>query len=401
MSIKSFGPLFLALGLMVGGPLPAGAQETPAPTPQAERHVVQLGETLWGLARLYLGDPLLWPEIYRLNTAVVEDPHWIFPGEELTLVPRDQTAVGVEQATPVVVEPAAPRPIETPPAGEPVEVPVELPEQAPVLAPAPPPTGRTVFARRERGGSNLPSLQMELEDRYRAVRWGDFYSAGFLTEGEKLPWAEVKGNADPGSIRGVAGASAIVYQVITVQAPLGATYQVGDSLVTVRLRRDVGRGWGDIVEPTALARVVHVSGRDVMAEITVQFGQVRAGQYALPAEPFRDPGTARAQPVTDGIQGNVIALRDPHPVPMQYDILFIDLGRNGGIAPGDVFEILPKEEDVAIADAPNQAMAELRIVHVRDRSATGVVTSIFTPGIRTVGPDGQGVPVRLVRKMPA
>jgi len=213
-------------------------------------HVVVRGETLWSISQMYYGDPLLWPEIYRLNTAVVEDPHWIYPGEELLLAPATTLAQGDTAST--VPQGAAADTVHADTVhagGDTIAVVADTTPEPP------PPPGveeayQTIFDRsRTRSAEIRDILRAYVNTAYHPVRRGEFYSAGWLTERENLPWAKVLGNTAQPAIRRLSEhTSAGEFEEIAIEPPRSASYHVGDSLLLARLDREEV-GWGQVVVP--------------------------------------------------------------------------------------------------------------------------------------------------------
>jgi len=91
MNVSRGGPV------VVGNPggaaiLPEGGGEIRRSVPPV--HLVRHGDTLWDLSDTYYGNPWQWPKIWGMNPQVT-NPHWIYPGDQLRLLPGDGSGASV------------------------------------------------------------------------------------------------------------------------------------------------------------------------------------------------------------------------------------------------------------------------------------------------------------------
>jgi len=381
-----------------------------------QSHTVRQGDTLWDLAKQYRGDPFLWPDIYRMNTTVVADPHWIYPGEVLRLagadtvpsVPTADTPAPPEAEVAVAAD-SAPAPA-TDSASAPAAQVAESTAPAPVadsytsnqqtLAQLTSATSSDDGAVRLFGPRRSEMLQETIkayiEQPYRPLRRSEFYSSGFLTDGDNLPLGKVLGPVTPQQIRSGGGnANALPYSLIALEAPRGATYQIGDSLLILQLGPEL-RPHDDVVIPTGLARIVDtVSGRYI-ASVDATYGPIRNGQWVLPAEKFTPSGTEHAVAVTEGVHARLLGGPGRQEMKAPQMVVFLDKGRADGVAAGDLFELRRRAERLNDGSQRiNELMATLQVVHVREHSATARIINVISPDIPP------GTDARQVAKLPS
>jgi LysM repeat protein len=377
---------------------PVAAPVVVAPDTTTQSHTVRKGDTLWDLARYYKGDPFLWPDIYRRNTSVVEDPHWIYPGEVLQLsgspavaaVPAEDTPPPPPADSASVVDQAA----ESPDVGteaDPAE-PASLASLTDASAASDQPT--PLFGPTP-GQSMKEMMRAYTEQPYRPLRPSEFHSSGFLSEGQKLPYGKVHGSVTPPQIRATpVNSNALPYTLVSVSAPKGATYQVGDSLLSVVIGGEV-RGYGNVVQPSGILQVVDTANGNYVARVVAVYGTIRGGQSVLPLEQFGERGNARAVPVSDGVRATLLGGTGRQELKAPQMVVFLDKGRQAGVAPGDLFEIRRRPERLDDGTVRvDEVMATLQVVHVRDHTATARVLNVISPDIPT------GTEARQVAKLP-
>lgn len=337
-------------------------------------HVVKTGDTLWDLAGAYLSDPFLWPEIYRINTDVVEDPHWIYPGEVLQIPGPGELTVAADQPLPV-------------------EQGVE--DQRPV--------GPTIFARAQTGPSygqrqltaNRRVVMAEEMER-AAVREGEFIAA---------PWMDRNGGPEQhgrivatAELPGIGQASDPIRLsphdriYVTLPRDVGAT--AGERYLSYELGPSMPQG--QIVVPTGILIVEKPSTDEAtLVRIERMFGEVKIGNRFIPLERIQLPVDARPAPVDLGVRSRVIWVASSAVLPSVQHYLMIDASRKDGVSLGDQFTLMRGRVDYDHGvKLPEQPVALAQVVRVTERGATVMIVDQVQPKVR------EGMEARLTAKMP-
>ncbi len=382
--------LMVLAGLV--SPTWSAAQGTP------DTHTVREGDTLWDLAKKYRNDPFLWPDIYRLNTAVVEDPHWIYPGEVLRLTAADNVRA-VPQADTPVPDASAQAAADSAASARDVAF-VERRVRADTSLRGLPPITAEDSAYKPLFATQTTEVMRETlraytEQTYRPLRRAEFYSSGFLSEGKVLPLGTLLGPTVPSQIPTMSNRDvATLYTVVGLESPAGASYQVGDSLLIAQVGAEI-EGYGNMVLPLGIARVTEVADGRYLGTIVAVYGPIRKGQRVLPLDRFVPGPETRAKAVANGVQGRLLGGKGRQELKAPQMVVFLDKGRQDGVAPGDLFEARRKpRRTVDGALRVDDVMAELQVVRVGERTATARVLNVLSPDLPP------GTEVRQVAKLP-
>lgn len=340
---------------------PLAAQQHPAePQPQQEDrvHVVRSGDTLWDIARSYLSDPFMWPEIFRLNTDVVRNPARIYPNHRLRL--PGYTGQG----------------------------------HAPLATDALQP-GRTVFFPRAESTFRGPAHTVRAAGTadVPVLAPGDFYRAGFLArDRDTRPVARVEERLGASVIAMDLPEMIQQYDRVYLSLAAADALRPGDRVQLYRPGRAIRR-YGRIFTPTGVATVAAVDGRVATAVVVQVYDAVTVGDFARPLPEF--PVPVGVQPVADeGPRGEIVAFQRPNALHMPQDVAFLNLGEQAGVREGDEFAVYRPAERRAWGRTTALEVARLQVVRVEPGSSAARVIGLDHPALEP------GLVVQRVARMP-
>jgi LysM repeat protein len=349
--------LLMAGGLALAQDAPVGVQTGPAtvaphwtknpsfPTSLPEGtayHIVERGDTLWDLAKRFLGNPYLWPQIWDQNK-YIKDAHWIYPGDPLAL---PKLAVIAEKAG------------EAPPAGAPEGV-GEAAAAAEAAAAGEVGAGVAAALGPVTEELSLQCAQYVVRDREDE----SLYVLGSEVGGDKVALSE--------------------RDIVYLSKGSNAGVKAGDLYALHHFAYPVrhpvnGHKVGIKIETTGWVKVILVQEDTSTAVVEQACADIHAGDYLGPFEKVNVPMVVRRVPAdrltppSGKLSPYVVDLQRDAAMVGAGDFVTIDAGAEDGVAPGSVFSLY--RVMYPSVPTPRNVVGEATVVSVREKTATAKIT---------------------------
>jgi hypothetical protein len=341
-----------------GTPSPAATPATTGPAESEGTYVVKKGDTLWGIAKNLLNDPVLWPQIRERNPFIT-DPNRIFPGDTLAIPGREAAP---QAQVPVAEAPKPEPPMEAPKKEEAPKEEVKAPAPTPppaapqaVLAPLPPVP---------------PASQMAIACSPVLLDEGSVEAAGI------------------GSIIRSADNRLMLSMEDSVYVGLDRDQvpKVGDRLAVIRPGARVSHPWqktavGRTLNTLGVLEVTEVRDKTIRARIAYSCEAMAIGDRVGPLVLAPFPEDKIPRPASRQVEGFIVdSPRSLQHLSLQSTV-YLDVGKDKGISPGDVFAIYRPSPPAAnpgtgqLFPIMPDRLGEATVIRVTDSNSTAVITA--------------------------
>ena len=279
-----------------------------------ESYVVKKGDTLWDISGKFLQEPWRWPDIWHANPQI-EDPHWIYPGDVVSLVYQD----GV-----------------------------------PVLT-----VSRSGIQSTTTGGRNVklsPTVRSyKKEDAIQAIPVDaikNFLSRPLVVDKDEMEsWPYIVSSYEEHLISGV-GNKVYVRGLGDESANKRfAVYRLGEPFVNKRKDEDQILGYEALYVGDA---VVEKTGDPASAIIATSVREILTGDRLVAETEANVETRFIPKAPAQVVEGHVISAIDVVSEIGQYQIVVFDVGENAGLAVGDVLGVFQSGHIVNDAIATQQ-----------------------------------------------